>query len=313
MPEPFDPGQAEILVTGYMHPGYAEALAEFGTPRLLPRSGGWILERPIRGSAERDAMGCYPLFACQDWTGLEDDLSEVCERLVSLVLVSDPFGNYSAESLRSAFGDLVIPFKEHFIVDLSLGPEACVHAHHRRNARKALEEVEVEACEDAAQVLDEWQELYSHLIERHAIKGISAFSKESFACQLKVPGAHLFRAVHAGSTVGMLWWYRQGEVAYYHLGAYNEAGYRLRASFALFWRAIEYFAASGLRWLNLGAGAGLSAEGSDGLTRFKRGWATGTRTAYLCGRIFQPDKYRELAGDAGGSNYFPAYRRGEFA
>ena len=37
-------------VTGYMHPGYAESLAEFGTPRELQHSGGWLQERMIPGS-----------------------------------------------------------------------------------------------------------------------------------------------------------------------------------------------------------------------------------------------------------------------
>ena len=60
-------------VTGYMHPGHAASLAEFGTPRELPRSGGWLLERAIPGAAARDAMGAYPLFACRDWTSLRAD------------------------------------------------------------------------------------------------------------------------------------------------------------------------------------------------------------------------------------------------
>ena len=55
-------------MSGYMHLGYAESLVEFGTPRELPRSGGWVLERQIPGFSYRDAMGCYPLFACQDWS-----------------------------------------------------------------------------------------------------------------------------------------------------------------------------------------------------------------------------------------------------
>ena len=56
--------------TGYAHPAYAESLAEFGVPRLLPRSGGWILERRIESFPDRDAAGCYPLFSCRDWSRL---------------------------------------------------------------------------------------------------------------------------------------------------------------------------------------------------------------------------------------------------
>ena len=41
---------------------------------MMPGCGGSILERPIGALPDRDAMGCYPLFACQDWSRLADDL-----------------------------------------------------------------------------------------------------------------------------------------------------------------------------------------------------------------------------------------------
>jgi hypothetical protein len=164
------------------------------------------------------------------------------------------------------------------------------------------------------QLVGEWTNLYATLIKRHRIKGLAAFSADSFALQLQVPGLSLFCARHNGEIVGMTLWYSHGAAGYYHLGAYSERGYDLGASFALFWYALEYFAGSGLLWLNLGAGAGLKDEASDGLGRFKRGWATGTRTAYLCGRIFDPERYAALTNVQRGatSDYFPAYRKGEF-
>ena len=38
------------------------------------------------------------------------------------------------------------------------------------------------------------------------------------------------------------------------------------------------------------------------------------RTAYFCGRIFDPAKYAQLVelNRVGPTSYFPAYRRGEF-
>src|SRR5436190_23288915 len=95
--------------TGYMHPRYAQSLAEFGSPRHLPRSGGWILEREIPGFPYRDAMGCYPLFACRDWSRLHEDLEELHSDLVTLTLVADPFGDYDLSTLQHCFGDLVSP------------------------------------------------------------------------------------------------------------------------------------------------------------------------------------------------------------
>jgi hypothetical protein len=301
-------------MTGYMHPGYAESLAEFGTPRELPRCGGWILERQIPGFPYRDAMGCYPLFCCQDWSQLHADLEDLDDEWVSLALVTGPFGEYDTAYLHRCFRDIVLPFKQHFIVDLSRPIDTFVSSHHRRYARKALRDVQVERCQDPTQFNDEWVDLYATLIGRHNIKGIAAFSRLAFAKQLKVPGLVVFRAVCKEITVGMALWYIQEEVGYYHLAAYSDTGYKLRASFALFWSAIEYFAGQGLRWLNLGAGAGISGNGADGLSRFKRGWSTGTRTAYFCGRIFNPERYTEIVKAKGitATDYFPAYRKGEF-
>jgi len=129
-----------------------------------------------------------------------------------------------------------------------------------------------------------------------------------------VPGLVVFRAVADAGTEGMLLWYQQGDLAYYHLGAYSARGYDLRASFALFSRAIEYFATQGLRWLNLGGAAGAGEGKSSGLSRFKEGWSTGVRTAYFCARIMDQQKYQELVEAKGveATEYFPAYRLGEF-
>jgi hypothetical protein len=112
----------------------------------------------------------------------------------------------------------------------------------------------------------------------------------------------------------MVLWYIMGNTGYYHLAAYSEEGYQLKSSFALFWHSIEYFAEIGLEWLCLGAGPGTRGRNADGLSRFKQGWATGTRTAFFCGRIFKPERYALLARarNRGDTLYFPAYRQGEF-
>jgi hypothetical protein len=301
-------------LTGYQHFAYAHSLSGFGTPRELPHCGGGILERPISGTPYKDAMGCYPLFACGDWSRLHEDLDDIGDDLISLSLVTDPFGEYDVTYLHGCFKDVVIPFKQHFIVDLSQLLSRFVCTHHTRYARKALLQLHIERCEDPTQFINEWVDLYAGLIERHNIKGILAFSTVAFTMQLRVPGIVVFRAVYRDKTVGMLLWYVHEEVGYYHLGAYSPLGYDLHASFALFWFVIEYFAANGLRWLNLGAGAGVRGDGADGLTRFKRGWSTGTRTAYFCGRVFNRAKYSEIVKAKGisATDYFPAYRKGEF-
>jgi hypothetical protein len=300
-------------VTGYLHPDYAKSLSEFGAPLQLPKSGGWLLKRTIDG-ADVDAMGTYPLFACSDWKSLKYDFNQLGKSLVSVVVVTDPFGEYDESLLRDCFGDRVIPFKSHFLNDLSCPPESAICEHHARNAAIGLKQLTVERCEDPFSHLDDWVRLYCVLTQRHQITGIRAFSATSFARQLKTPGIVCFRALRGLETIGMILWYVQNSVAYYHLGAYTDEGYELRASFALFQRAIEYFAESGLKYANLGAGVGLGRAADDGLSRFKRGWSTSVRTTYLCGRIFDREEYDRLVRVRGvaATDYFPAYRKGEF-
>ena len=304
---------------GYGGDAYAESLAEFGHPRRLVRSGGWLLERAVLGgtglNSDRDAMGCYPVFACRDWPALGADLVAAHD-LVSVVVVTDPFAPVALSQLDATFNRGAVPFKRHHVVELGRTVADLASPHHRRNARRAWEAVAVECVDDPTSALDDWRRLYAVLVRRHAIAGLTAFSSESFARLLALLGLVAFRAVAERETVGMLLWVTQGDVAYYHLGAYSERGYELRASFALFWRAIEWFTASGrFAWLSLGASAGVDCANSSGLDRFKSGWSTTTRTAYLARHVAQPERYEALVRAAGQwhSSYFPAYRAGEFA
>jgi hypothetical protein len=295
-------------VTGYLHPEYVVSLAGLGTPRLLPASGGWILEREIPGTSGRDAMGCYPLFACRRWDRLEEDLHGLEGGLVSLALVADPFGEHGEPLLRRCF-DRVVPFKRHFVVDLGRPLAEIGSKHHRYYQRKASAAVEVEECPCPAGHLDEWTGLYGHLVRRHGLTGIQAFSRSIFAAQLSIPGLVMLRAVHGGETVGIHLWYLQGEVAYSHLQASSDLGYRLMASYALYGAALRLLSPR-VRWLDLGAGAGVAVP-SRGLERFKAGWATETRTAWFCGRVLDPERYAELSAGREPAGYFPAYRAGE--
>jgi hypothetical protein len=300
------------VVTGYAHPAYAAALVDLGVPRVLPRCRGSVIVRDVPAGSHRDAIGPYPIFSCGDWGGLEEDLRELGSELVAVALVADPFGGWSMDTLEQCFPDVLRPFKDHFVVELGRDPMQRVHPHHRRNAVRAQRELAVEEISDPVGFVDEWEALYANLVRRHEIRGAAAFSRASFAAQLAVPGLVALRAIRRGSTVGAALWYEQGDVAYYHLAAYDQEGYERGASFALFAYALERFADRGLAWVSLGAGAGVSSDIDDGLSRFKRGWSTGTRPAWFGGRVLQRAVYEQLAGP-GEHSWFPAYRKGEFA
>jgi hypothetical protein len=295
-------------VTGYLHGAYAAALKEFGTPIYLPSCNGWVLERSIPGSTYRDAMGCYPLFCCQSWNGISEDLRSLAGHLVSLVLVADPFGDYKEAELRAAF-DIVNPFKEHLVVDLCA--RQGMSRHHRYYARRALRFVTLEVAENVAAHSDEFADLFAILARRHDLEGIKAFSRQSLTEQMRVPGVVLFRALQNDTVVGAHLWMVQRNVAYSHLLAMEARGYAVSASYALYQSAIEYFRGK-VRWLDLGSGAGAVDNVVDGLYAFKSGWANTRRVAYLCGARLNHDEYRRLTPTTPNNNwYFPAYRAGE--
>lgn len=298
----------------YAHPRYAEALSEFGTLRRLPRSGGFLLERRVPGSDARDAMGCYPLFSCTDWTRLSADLDELRGEVVSATLVADPFAPISVLELERIF-DVVRPMKHHYIVDLAKPLERVASRHHRRAAWRALRQLEVSLCEDPSGLVDEWNHLYRGLVERKEIKGIRAFSRDSFAAQFEVPGSHVFVAHHGGELVAVDWYFLDGDVTYAHLAAASQRGYELGAAYALQWYALERLCEQ-TTWVDLGGAVGLTDDEQGGLAFFKRGWASHVSPVYLCGRILDPDRYTQLKAarvrTRTTDSYFPAYRVGEF-
>lgn len=215
---PAGPVERRGSPSGYLHPGYAASFSEWGTPWALPRAGGWAPIRQVPGSVEADAMGCYPLLTCTDWSGLAADLEDGVGRAVAFSAVVDPLAVVAEEHLRAAFPHVLRRFKDHFVVELACRVPVG-SAEHRRKARRARARVDLDLREDARPLLNEWTSLYALLIQRHGIRGMRAFSHASFAAQLGVPGMRAVRAEASGKTVGITLWAEHGDNVYYHLGA----------------------------------------------------------------------------------------------
>jgi hypothetical protein len=296
---------------GYMHPGYAKTLSQFGEVAELPRSQGWFLKRPISGSDAFDGMGCYPYLTCRDWSQLASDLEAWGGDLVSFAAVPDPFGDYTRLDLQRAFPDRVVHFKDHYIADLTLPREQVISRHHRKGVRKALKHVDVEFIAHPLQVLEKFTELFNISILKFNIKGIKAYSRDALSRQFALPGTFMSIARYGGEIVAAHIYMLHNDVAYAHLAAADETANRVGAAYALYYRDMEFFADK-VRWIDWGGEAGLARDGS--LCSFKRGWATGTRPVYFCGRIFDHGRYDEIVRgrDPRQTAYFPAYREGEF-
>jgi hypothetical protein len=301
------------IPAGYNHFRYAQSFREYGEPYELSKSGGWILERIIPGTSYVDGMGCYPLFVCQDWSRLHEDLKEIESKLVSLVLVTDPFGAIDRGYLERHF-QIVRPFKKHLVADLSQIPELFVNKHHRYYARKSMKDMEVDVCDVPLRYADEWIKLYDNLVTKHKISGIRAFSKDSFLAQLETPGVILIVGKLEKEIIGGQIITIAGNVAYSHLAAFSDIGYKHGASFGIYWVTLQYLKELNIQYFDLGAAAGLEENAQDGLTKFKMGWSNDSRMVYLCGRIFDRHMYDLICKQNRKENmdYFPAYRAGEF-
>ena len=290
---------------GYYSQAYASSFRDYGSPLRLEAAEGWALERPIPGTDDSDAMGLYPLLACRNWRGLKADLDLLAGRLVSIVAVPDPFGDFDTSLLSAAFGDVVRPFKPHFVIDAS--KPMTISRHHRYYARRSAKTVEVKCIAIPADAADAFYGAYCHLVAHHALSSFKALSPAALTAQLGVPGALLFLASRNGESLGGQVWYTCGEVAYNHLTALTREGYRHCGAYALYAAAIDTLRVR-VRWLDLGGAAGLQRDDGDGLAVFKRGWANDERMSFLCGRILNRRRYAILTAQCLANGFFPAYR-----
>ena len=293
---------------GYGSQGYARSLSYLGPAIYLAASQSWLIRRPIPNTPYFDAMGCYPLWCCDQWSKLDEDLSQLND-IVSVVGIASPLASHTV--LKKVFSDCCKVYKNAYLANAHTAWIETVTAHHRRNIKRAYQHCHVDIVDALAHV-DTWMLLYRHLIKRHQINGVARFTKAAFIQQLRLPGLTAMAAYVNREIVGMVLWIRHGHMIYYHLGAYNERGYQHLAGFALFAFAFDYFAnVVGIEQIYLGAGTHTIDPSRDGLARFKCGWSTHTQPIYLCGKILQADIYQQLIHDQTSptfGDFFPMYR-----
>lgn len=293
--------------TGYAHPDFAKVYAHIGEPVSLVASGGTLLRREIAGTSLTDLTGCYPFFCCADWSALGDDLAAIGKDDVSVVLVTDPFIDDRAEQLEQDFG-FARPFKTHYVADLSKPLASFIPPERMREARSAARRLDVEVAPSPAAWVGDWLALWDR--SRHAPdpSGENRLPREAVVRLFEVPGVVVIRATDRGRTVGMHVEFHQGDIVHGHFAAYDPDYYRLGVSTLLNVFELEHFA-SRARFYNHGGVPGVQ-DGQNGLSRFKRDFSNTTRTAFLCGSVFDSAAYDRLAGHKAGSQppFFPAYR-----
>jgi len=301
------------MIEGYLHPLYAQSFSNIGSPIYLPKSKGWLIKRRIPGTDHFDAMGPYPLFFCENWENLTDDFSTLKNDLVSISVVVEPLSAPALPQLKLAF-DFVDDYKTHYLLDLSKPLLSAISKNTRKNARRALRNLSVESDIAPNIDIDEWVQLYKCLIEHHHINDLRKFSRQAFEKQIAIPKTHFFKVLYQDSIVNGLLFYLQNGVAYSHLSASTPKGYKLSASYAAKWTAINSLSEK-VKFINFGGGQSSNKTELSGLDLFKEGWSNQTGQSYFCGSVLNVDKYAKITAMKGklNSTWFPAYREGEFS
>lgn len=289
----------------YGSPGYTAALGSRTGDRVvdLPEWGCCLSVRSIAQGRE-DAAGPYPLAPIIGAARLKEGIERLREeRFVSVVLVPDPLSGPTREMFQDTFS-VCKPFKRHLIVD-RFKEKYQPTTYHARRIKRGLNRCEISII-PLAECLPDWLRLYDNLRKRHDISGVTEFSNEYFSYISTMPDIITFAARIDSAIVGMSIWLYYNDAAYNHLNAFDDIGYLNSASFALFDTAIRTFTSA--RCINLGGAAGLSDDSTDGLYKFKAGFANSSTQSILCGEILDYTAYGALTAEPR-TDFFPAYRR----
>lgn len=287
----------------YAREDYARSLGHVGEVFAVPEWGGHVLVRATPEGGRQDAIGPYPITVLPATADLQGGLARLRDAgLVSVVLVLEDRLKPPLEALEAAF-DTVRAFKSHCVFDRSLGPLEYAK-HHRYEVRRAHGRVRASEIR-LADHLPAWQALYAELSARHGLGGLHAFPTAHHERLAELPGVRTFGAFIEERLVAAHVFVTDAGHAMSHLAASAPEGYANGAAYA-----VNDVAIAGLadcQVVNLGGGAGAGDDPSDGLVRFKKGFANSAAPSWLCGAVLDPEAYATLsAGRREG--FFPAYR-----
>lgn len=267
----------------------------------MPEWGGFVIARKVRGEFE-DVIGPYPRTAFPPTASISAGIERLRQGgFVSVVAVPFPLAGPDRSELASSF-QICRPFKTHLIVDRERGFDPT--KHHRGEIRRGLRRCRVEVVA-LADRLTAWRELYKELTRSHEISGVATFPDPYFPALAAMSQFVTFAAYVDDQIVAMAIWFEFDGVAVYHLAASSAIGYANGAGYALNAAAIDHF--QNARAIDLGGSAGAIDDEQNGLFAFKSGFANGRVTAYLCGTVLDPERYRILSAGRDHA-FFPAYR-----
>ncbi len=287
----------------YADPGYAASVA--GGAEVV-RVAAWdvpVLLRAIPGTDRVDAAGCAPLTPLSSDADLRAGLDELRRRgAVSVVLVADPLGGPASETLAAAF-DVCRPFKTHYVVERGAAPPEFAR-RHRSEIAKATKVYSVKVF-NLGNEIEAVAALHRDQLLLHGIDLPIDDARRQIEALARLPGTRVTGAFREERLESAVLFVAEIRTAYVHLTGTSAAGRASGAHHACYAAAIESFS-PGIT-IDLGGAPGLHDDPNHGLALFKRGFATTTRMAWLCGSILDPAAYAVLA-QGRPDDFFPAYR-----
>ncbi len=296
------------MTTGYQHPGYARSFSGNAQIKRLEHSGGWLLRRPVNNQGIEDLCNAYPMFVGDNVTALAVDLAAMDHtQVASIILRSDPFDDYSITGGLPGF-DIVRPFKHHYIASLERPWRSFVRKSSRKVAARVRQQFEFSCVPQPSTRAHTLWQLHQLMLEKQGANK-ALWTSEIIAAQLVLPGVTVFEVSDTTQTHAIACFMAVADRVYAHLLGVTEEGRAQNIIHGIYAYALDYFRDQA-RYIDFGSNAGLADDPEDGLSCFKQGWCSETRTSYLCGKILNPSLYTELCYQHGVSSatFFPAYR-----
>lgn len=285
--------------TGYASHEYASVYENEETSVF----GGseFFLKRKIPGTDYVDYSSVYPFLANNlQWLADDYDINAT-----SSVVITNPLKKLH---LTCEDAKRVNTYKSHSVVELSKYNLKNLPENHRRNIKRSGFSVSI--VPNPANLFINVHSTYQTLVERHKIIGITNYSLDQIEKLLKIPGAILFEAynyqLEYPELLGYCLFYIQNQDAYYHLSALTYAGLEARANFKIMHEVILFSKQLGLDRLEIGA---VPDGGSEGLKRFKEGFATCQMNNFIIKTIYNQELYDKLSENKVDNGFFPLYRK----
>jgi len=193
----------------------------------------------------------------------------------SVSLITDPMWSPSQNILEAAFGSCRT-FQENYLLDRELG-----RTRPRKRHRNMIHSARKLCAIDRVQLLpwlDHWWTLYHDNCQQRA--HVYSTPPKYFEMLADLEGVDVLAAHHENEIVTMTIWLRFNDILYYIDGASNQRGLAISAPYATFAYVIDQYV--NCRYIFFGGSADFRGPRSDGLARFKRGFANVAVQDYLC-------------------------------